>query len=57
LEEKFIHDIKVQLKTIHPHIVKLYGFFDDEIYFYMVFEYMESGNLVKTIEEMGGKLP
>lgn len=49
LQDKFIHDIKVQMKMSHPHIVKLYGFFDDIVYFYMVFEYMESGSLVKTI--------
>lgn len=40
LQEKFIHDIKVQLKMNHPHIVKLYGFFDDAINFYMIFEFM-----------------
>lgn len=38
------------MKMSHPHIVKLYGFFDDIVYFYMVFEYMESGSLVKTID-------
>ena len=56
LEEKFIHDIKVQLKMNHPNIVKLYGFFDDSVNFYMIFEFMESGNLSKTIEEKGGKM-
>lgn len=40
----------------HPHIVKLYGFFNDPINFYMIFEFMESGNLSKTIEEKGGKM-
>lgn len=44
------------MKYIHSHIVKIYGVFADEKYFYMIFEYMESGNLTKTIEEKGGKL-
>jgi serine/threonine protein kinase len=45
------------MRINHPHIAKLYGFFNDAVYFYMVSEYMESGNLAKTIEEKGGRLP
>lgn len=40
LENKFIHDIKVQMNINNPNIVQLYGFFDDNFYFYMVFEFM-----------------
>lgn len=40
----------------HPNIVKLYGFFDDSVNFYTISEFMESGNLSKTIEKKGGKM-
>ena len=34
--DQFIQEIKIQLFLDHPNIVKLYSFFDDSLYFYIV---------------------
>ena len=35
-QRHLIHEIKIQIFTDHPNIVKLYGYFHDEIYCYLV---------------------
>ena len=35
----------------HPNIVKLYGFFDDSLHFYIIMEYMEGGSLYSYIKK------
>jgi len=62
--DQFIQEIKIQMFLDHPNIVKLYGFFDDYLHFYIIMEYMEGGSLytyVKknknlTLEETSSKL-
>lgn len=34
--DQFINEIKIQMFLDHPNIVKLYGFFDDSLHFYIV---------------------
>ena len=41
LEEQFLKEIKVQFTFNHLNLVKLYGFFDDSEYVYMIMEYCE----------------
>ncbi len=45
-----ILEIKLQMFLDHPNIVKLYGFFDDIEYIYLVMEYMEEGTLYERIQ-------
>lgn len=49
--DQFINEIKIQMFLDHPNIVKLYGFFDDSSYFYIIMEYMEGGNLFCYIKK------
>jgi len=39
--EQFIQEVKIQLYLNHPKLVKIYGYFSDFEYFYMLLEYME----------------
>lgn len=41
MESQLALEIKLQLFMNHPNILKLYHFFDDEHYMYLVMEYME----------------
>ena len=38
--DQFINEIKIQMFLDHPNLVKLYGFFHDLTYFYIIMEYM-----------------
>jgi aurora kinase, other len=49
--EQFINEIKIQMFLEHPNVVKLYGFFDDALHFYIIMEYMEGGNLFALIKK------
>ena len=49
--EQFINEIKIQMFLEHPNVVKLYGFFDDTLNFYIIMEYMEGGNLFALIKK------
>ncbi len=40
-----INEIKIQYKAIHPNILKLYGFFDNEENIYLINEYANDGDL------------
>lgn len=48
--DQFVQEIKINLYANHPNIVKMYGFFSDKTYFYIVMEYMEEGSLYKVIK-------
>lgn len=41
MEEQFLREIKLQSFFNHSNLVKLYGFFHDEINVYLLMEYME----------------
>lgn len=49
--EQFIQEIKIQFYLNHPNIVKLYSFFDDELHFYILMEYMEGGSLYSYLKK------
>ena len=40
----------------HPNILKLYHFFDDSNYVYLVMEYMEEGSLFDYMQKKNEKL-
>jgi aurora kinase len=49
--DQFIQEIKIQLFLDHPNIVKLYSFFDDDLHFYILMEYMEEGSLYSYLKK------
>ena len=49
--DQFINEIKIQMFLEHTNVVKLYGFFDDPLNFYIIMEYMERGNLFNLIKK------
>jgi aurora kinase len=49
--DQFVQSIKIQMFLDHPNIVKVYGFFDDSLHFYIIMEYMEGGSLYSYIKK------
>ena len=43
-------EIDIMSKLNHQNIVKLYDFFEDDDYIYLVLEYVPCGDLYKLIE-------
>ena len=41
----FMNEIKILMETDHPHIVRLYEFFEDQKYWHLVTEYLSGGEL------------
>ena len=48
--DQFIQELKINTFASHPNIVKMFGFFSDKTYFYILMEYMEEGSLYKHIK-------
>lgn len=55
--EQFVRELKIQLSLNHPNIVKVYGFFDDLIQFYIIMECAMDGHLSQKIEKSPTPLP
>jgi serine/threonine protein kinase len=51
--QRTIREIENLTLLKHPNIVELYGFFFDEKYIYMVFEYCPLGNLYNLLRDEG----
>ena len=51
LENQFMMEIKMQIMFNHKNILRLYGFFDDETYIYLILEYMEGGTLFNALKK------
>lgn len=43
--DQFIRELKIQIYLNHPHIIKMYGYFDDETHIYIVLEVGTGGQL------------
>lgn len=56
MQSQLALEIKLQLFFDHPHILKLYHFFDDEKYVYLIMEYMEEGSLFTKMQTMDFKM-
>ena len=50
---QLIISMQKQFSMDHPNIRKLFGFFDDEKYFYLVLEFMEGRRLDKHFKNLG----
>ena len=44
-----IREMKIQSFMNHPHLAGLYGYFDDQIYIYLIVELLPSGDLKKKV--------
>jgi len=51
--ERFRHEAKVQASLVHPNIVALYNFFQEEDHYCMVMEYVEGETLKHLISSKG----
>ena len=49
--EDFAREAKIMLQFDHPNIVKLYGVCTDDMPYYLVFEYMDQGDLAKFLRK------
>ena len=49
--EQFTRELKIQAFLNHPNIIDLYGFFDDEVYFYTLMELGCDGQLYSLISQ------
>jgi len=56
VEENVIREIKINSFLDHPNIAKLYSFFHDKKYLYLVCEYATDKNLYEAIKQPKYKL-
>lgn len=49
--EQFIRELKIQCYFNHPNIIKVYGFFDDLLHFYVVMECALDKRLSDQLED------
>ena len=49
--EDFAREAKIMLQFDHPNIIKLYGVCTEELPYYLVFEYMDQGDLAKFLRQ------
>ncbi len=49
LLDQFIRELKIQTFLKHPNIIEVYGFFEDEKYFYTLMELGCDGQLYNLI--------
>jgi serine/threonine protein kinase len=48
--EQFIRELKIQIFLNHPHIIKMYGYFDDEKNIYIILEVGTGGQLYHQLK-------
>jgi len=48
-EKKFLKEIEILCKLDHPHIIKIFEYYEDESYYYIVTELCEGGELFEQI--------
>jgi serine/threonine protein kinase len=49
--ENLKKEIKIQRKLDHPHITKLYSYFEDKENVYLILEYADKGSLFNTLRK------
>ena len=50
-EKNFIREIEILKNINHPNLINFYGSFEDNYYYYLVFEYVENGSLKDYIDK------
>ena len=48
-DKVFLKEIQILIEIDHPNIIKIYEYFQDEIYFYVITEFVSGGELYDTI--------
>lgn len=48
-DKKFLKEIEILIQIDHPNIVKIYEYFEDKIYYYVLTEFISGGELYDTI--------
>jgi calcium-dependent protein kinase len=48
-EKKFLKEIDILIEADHPNIIKIYEYYEDEVNFYLITEYVSGGELYETI--------
>jgi serine/threonine protein kinase len=43
--EQLVRELKIQMFVNHPNVIKVYGFFDDLLHFYIIMECALDGHL------------
>jgi serine/threonine protein kinase len=49
--EQLVRELKIQMYLNHPNIVKVYGFFDDLLHFYIIIECALDGQMSEYIQK------
>ena len=47
--DQFKREVEIMYMLDHPHLVKLFGHFEDEKFFYLILELVEGGNLFQKL--------
>jgi len=48
-DQKFLKEIEILIGIEHPNIIKIYEYYTDEIYYYLITEFLSGGELYDTI--------
>ena len=48
-DKKFLKEISILMATDHPNIIKIYEYYEDDINYYIITEYITGGELYDTI--------
>lgn len=48
-EKLFLKEIEILIKTDHPRVIKIYEYYQDEVNYYLITEYISGGDLYETI--------
>jgi serine/threonine protein kinase len=53
VEHQLRREIEIQARLRHPNILRLYGYFHDERYVFLILEYAANGELYKELTKEG----
>jgi calcium-dependent protein kinase len=48
-DSKFLNEIQILIACQHPHIIKIYEYYNDEVNYYIIMEFIPGGELYETI--------
>jgi len=55
--DQLVRELKIQMLINHPNIVKIHGFFDDLLHFYILIECALDGHLSEYIKKTTSPIP
>jgi calcium-dependent protein kinase len=48
-DSKFLNEIRILMACEHPHIIKIFEYYSDDVNYYIIMEYIPGGELYETI--------